>query len=878
MMRLRDLNLRVIYGIDHNFLQEFYIPALGCAVSYDRSVAYFHSQGLAGAAAGLARFIQSQGTMRLMVSPHNWDSRDIQAIRGNLRVPDELAHRLAQSLVPEDEIQAQRLSVIAWLVREGRLETKILIGPEGNLYHQKIGILRDASGDGVAFTGSNNETVSGWEQNGENLRTDSSWKDENQKASFGHYASEFERLWNNHHSFRAIPFPEAFTQELLKLAPDSPPLHVDPPSPRPIPTFTLFPHQKEGVDYLLDAYPQSRLLADEVGLGKTITAGGALMHLLSTEACHRALILAPANVCIQWQEELAQKFRYECPRLHLGGIYLPDGSGTPLDNANPFETHAVLIASSHLIRRPDWRSKLEAARKYDLIILDEAHHARRASPESDLTKNRQRPNQLLRLLEETLSRQARCLWLLTATPIQLHLVELYDLLRPLMPASEPDTSPLKSWQAFEAFYRACIAPPEQQDWNELGRGIGSVAYRLGDDMRSKLNPADRKRLQDFGHPGRSANADATNLCQAGHRDLLMQSVRERAPSGRLMLRRTRQQTGMAARFAKRIPSKVEIVFASSEERNLYEELDDFLLRLLRQKEGKPRGFGFMLATYRKRLTSSWMAVNKTIQRALREIDVPRDEIEFMEWGLDLAQVEDDNVADATYAGFTAADLADLRVFSERVERMADGQYDPKIQQLQADIDRFRAQDVSVLLFTQFVDTLHYLRNYLLGPYQEQVACYTGAGGQIWQNNEWKSVSKEDLTRAFAQGSIALLLCTDAASEGLNLQTASTIINYDLPWNPMRVEQRIGRIDRINQQAETLDILNYVLQDTIEDRVYATLEQRIGIFEGAVGSTQPILGRIEDELADASRDQAAVRLETLCAQFGGGGDLIAAALN
>jgi len=878
-VRLRDLDLRVNYGLGDNLLTEFYIPVLSCAVRYDRVTAYFNSQGLAGAAAGLARFIEGGGAIRLMVSPNNWDARDIQALRGCYQIPEGLAARLAAALVPENEVQADRLAVLAWLVREGRLEAKIVVGPVVELYHQKFGILYDADGDGVAFTGSANETISGWERNAENLRTDCTWRDASQRESFQFHARQFEGIWNNRFDFRAFPFPDAFTQQLLKLAPDSPPLHVDLPAAAATkPSVTFFPHQEKGVTYLVDAFPRSRLLADEVGLGKTITAGGALMRLLGDGQCERALILAPANVCIQWQEELAQKFGCDCPRLGARAVHWADGGRKALDSSNPFAAHDLLIASSHLVRRPSWRKQLETARQYDLIILDEAHHARRFAPGSDLKRNVKRSNQLLKLLDEVLVPRSRCLWLLTATPVQLHLVEFFDLLCALYPKAEAAASPLRSWSAFEAFYASLVEPTTKQDWDILGRGVGPLPVFDKKALPETLTPAERKRLTNFGRNGRDPNADAVRLCAAGHRNLLLQCIQARSPGGRYMLRRTRRQADIAGDFARRVPVKVEIEFATPAEKILYEELDEFILRLWRKRRERerPRGFGFMLATYRKRLTSSWRAVSLTITRALAKQDVPADEIELMELGLDPAEA--DESAAKAYASFSEAERRKLQDFADRVQQMVDREDDPKIRRLQSDIEACRAKGESVLLFTQFADTLHYLRTYLLGPYREQVACYTGSGGQIWRNDTWVPESKAGLTRSFAEGRIAILLCTDAASEGLNLQRASTLLNYDLPWNPMRVEQRIGRIDRINQQADTLDIRNYVLKGTIEDRVYEVLEARIKVFESTVGATQPILGRVEEVLTDSAPEEAATALEKLCDRYGAEGEAVAAALS
>ena len=124
----------------------------------------------------------------------------------------------------------------------------------------------------------------------------------------------------------------------------------------------------------------------------------------------------------------------------------------------------------------------------------------------------------------------------------------------------------------------------------------------------------------------------------------------------------------------------------------------------------------------------------------------------------------------------------------------------------------------------------------------QLACYSGEGGQVWDGSEWKSVSKDRITAALAEGELRFVLCTDAASEGLNLQAASALVNYDLPWNPGKVEQRIGRIDRIGQRFDEVRVVNLFLKDSVDDRVYAVLRARCGLFEHFVGPMQPVLAR------------------------------------
>jgi ERCC4-related helicase len=106
---------------------------------------------------------------------------------------------------------------------------------------------------------------------------------------------------------------------------------------------------------------------------------------------------------------------------------------------------------------------------------------------------------------------------------------------------------------------------------------------------------------------------------------------------------------------------------------------------------------------------------------------------------------------------------------------------------------------SAIVFTQYTDTMDYLRDFLSASFGSLVACYSGRGGELYRDGKWDMVPKEEIKSRFRDGELKLLLCTESASEGLNLQTCGVLFNYDLPWNPMRVEQRIGRIDRIGQR-------------------------------------------------------------------------------
>jgi hypothetical protein len=145
---------------------------------------------------------------------------------------------------------------------------------------------------------------------------------------------------------------------------------------------------------------------------------------------------------------------------------------------------------------------------------------------------------------------------------------------------------------------------------------------------------------------------------------------------------------------------------------------------------------------------------------------------------------------------------------------------------------------------------------LFPRYGSGVACYTGDGGAVYDGGIWRTVTKESITARLANHGIRVLLCSDAASEGLNLQVASALINYDLPWNPARVEQRIGRVDRIGQQASDIRVVNLMLAESVDERVYQVLSQRCDLFQSYVGAMQPVLSVARRMLLGVQRFDAA----------------------
>lgn len=879
---LRGLDLKPGYDSGDRILETFYVPALSRATTYDRSVGYFRSSALSVAARGLTRFINGGGTLRLLCGAEI-SAADRDALLGKATLDGAFADTLAHRLVTDNEVDRRRLEVLAWLAREGRLQVRIAVAVDDNgtpivggandpYFHEKIGILRDDHGDGVAFQGSVNESAQAWTRNFESFSVYGSWSEV--AGHFSYWANKFEEHWSGKlKGFRVYELPVAARDRLIKLAPDVEPGERDPEEAPPLgedsvvahylrvaprlvgaealPAATvgvrMFPHQNQVVERLGALYPRSWLVADEVGLGKTISAGMSLRRLLLSGRVRRALILAPANVCRQWQDELFEKFGLWIPRLDGNKIH----GAHPLDvqaaGANPYAEHPVLIASSHLARRPEQQRLVLAGSPYDLLVVDEAHHARRSHADED----RYRPGRLLELLDKLRDTgSVKATWLLTATPMQVNQLELRDL---LVHVGLQGT--LADEDAFGRYFREVARDDDSKTaWAWLDSALQETP-RLPEtgaetvvmtDLRRRLGPVEADLIAKFGTGDLSGSAIVEQLSPDG-RAGLREWLDQLSPVNQYVTRHSRETLklyrarGLLHENLADRDVKPQVIPFDLQEQQLYDELDEFIDRLL-EAHGNKKGAGFVLTVYRRRLTSSWAAIRKTLTRRLdREVLALEEELldEAEDAAMDTTSIG--TVDDTQAVPLTDDEITELRSY---VDRMA-GVFDSKFAQLTRDLDDARSAGHSTIVFTQFTDTLDDLRNRLVGNYRSQLATFTGAGGRIFREAEgWVDISKRDLVDAIRSRRITVLLATDAASEGLNLQACSWLINYDMPYNPARVEQRIGRADRLGQPRDVVHVRNYFVPNTVEEGVYKALADRIDNFRDLLGDLQPILGATE----------------------------------
>jgi SNF2 family DNA or RNA helicase len=457
-----------------------------------------------------------------------------------------------------------------------------------------------------------------------------------------------------------------------------------------------FPHQIRACLKVMRELNGRAILADEVGLGKTIEAGIVLKEYLLRGAVRTALILVPASLCEQWRAELWEKFELD--------FVVSRGP------AGQWGRHPLVISSLETARHERHRRRVRGA-NYDMVIVDEAHRLR-----NHLTLGWKFINDL----------NPRYLMLVTATPVQNDLRELYNLATLVRPGTVG---------TFSQFRRNFLS---------------------GHDKRT---PRNTPKLRN-----------------------LLKGV---------MIRTRRSDTDIV--FA---PRRVETLWVSQSaaERKLYREVSDFIYEAVRADEGAPgRRHYFTLVVLQKEMGSSWAAARSTLEKLGKNPD-----------GLDARRLR----ALAARAGEVGIRQSKVRSLLRRILSM---------------------QGQKAIVFTQFRST----QDSIVQALQEagiEPAVFHGELG-------WRE--KEEALDRF-RTALPVLVSTEAGGEGRNLQFCQVVVNYDLPWNPMRVEQRIGRVHRLGQE-HPVRVINLVARGTIESYVLEILDKKIRMFELVVGEIEEILG-------------------------------------
>ena len=538
-----------------------------------------------------------------------------------------------------------------------------------------------------------------------------------------------------------------------------------------------------------------------------------LKELRSRGLARRVLILTPANIQRQWQFELKTKFN------ETFQIYNRETLRHLANQAvlNPWHTaQSVITSHSFAARTPARRTEI-AAVPWDLIVVDEAHHARRRRQGKRIVETN-----LYRLVRDLTAESGlgrRSVLFLTATPMQLQLHELFSLVELLQPTLFP------SEEDFE----------EHVDQRaELTRLIAEIEERvpIGDELGKYTARASR-----WLHDGRDgvvqSATDLAHELRANHR------------LGEVILRNRRAGVGG---FAPRQASEWIVDLTPQEE--LVQEQMDAIVRdgyraAAEASTSQANAVGFLMVIYQKLAASSSRAL-------LRSLEGRRERLLTLEVGeMGEQRAEEDLTDDTPAAEVTKKLRAGVEREADRIGEVIDLlreiPIDSKAQRLIEGLRELSTvePDAKVLVFTEFRETQAML---------QELLSKDGWGCEVF-HGQLDATEKDQAVERFRDGNgLQALIATEAGGEGRNLQFAHILVNYDMPWNPMRVEQRIGRVDRIGQE-KPVQIFNFRVRGTIEERILEILDQRIGLFKDTVGGLEPILGEAEDDIRAALRKGA-----------------------
>lgn len=871
---------RFLRAPDAQLLDELYVPALSRATRYDRCCAYFSSQVLAVAARGFGGFIENllaygdtlpKPAARLLVN-EQIDAEDLDALSATGDQTHLIDHLLKKFKTPQNALEQRRLEMLAWMVASGWLEVRVgWMSRTRGIAHAKYGIITDLNQDAIAFMGSDNETGSALIENYEELEIRPSWQDPD---FVRYYQARFDALWQDRDEYvRVYSLPDAVRTKIISFAPKSPPKEIKQNTKDLVTAMLwhyigaaaylpngehacdatamvdLWPHQHRVVNETAPHFPAGRLLCDEVGMGKTVEAIQVLRRLLNGRGVERALLLTPAGLLQQWQEELREKGGLLVPRWESGYLCLPNGDKDKVEAADALAQHRVLLLSREWARLPGNRDLVLSAPVWDLVLLDEAHAARRSAQEE---REFNSANLLLRLLRELQLRgRARGILLLSATPMQTQPWEPWDLLGVLGVGGRW----MVEFDDIRAYYQGIAALKS-----------GGLDAQQADTIARLVENDPTFPPAPNGGPALSAPlAQKLAFAFGDEQRRYADWLRHGAPLERRMHRNTRDtlrqyyERGMLDLPPPRRQVRDEVFdYQEQAERVCYQAIETYINERYDQLEKEKAGKGFVMTIYRRRAASSPYALRCSLQRRrdkLERVILRQGWDEQLSWedeqvdsrDLSDAGIEEQAIDPALPDHPQAAQAEKRQIVSLLDQLGALGATDSKLAHFWAVLREATADGRAALVFTEYADTLTYLRDQLRPAYGKTLGCYSGAGGQVLGEQGWTRVSKAEIAGRLTSGELHVLLCTDAASEGLNLQAASALINYDLPWNPSKVEQRIGRIDRIGQRQPLLPIRNLFLDDSVDMRVYQVLRERCGLFEHFVGKMQPVLALVREAL-------------------------------
>lgn len=580
----------------------------------------------------------------------------------------------------------------------------------------------------------------------------------------------------------------------------------------------FIPHQFRPVLKFIKADRPRILIADGVGVGKTIEAGLILREMQARQNLKSVLIICPRPLVTErkWENEMKRfdedftaldgdLFRYCMKEYDYEGEW-PDKFKKVILPYSLFDEGNVMGGKGRGSRRKMGLIELNPSPKFDLVIVDEAHHIRNTATYA------------YRAVKQFCD-NAEAVIFLTATPVQLEYDDLFVMLNLLRPDLIIDKETFHRMAEPNAYINLAAKYVRSMEENWKGQALEALQTACNDTewglMVIKGNPLMKECMDKL---------RKSEITQE-ERVKLIADIESLHTFSNLISRTRRRDIG---EFTKRKATTVTVEFTSYQ-KQLHDEILSVLADMFSQIH-QTDNIKFMMTTIRRQVASCLFGLVPMLH--------------------DILYRHMDEIYDDGYINFELFNSKDARSIQQRVEdiiRMADNlpEEDPKCDQLLRIIaDKQKEKKNKVMIFSTFKHTLRYLYEKL-----------SAAGLRVGMiHGEVDDQDRRDLRSRFEmdrenQSALDVLLFSEVGCEGLDYQFCDCMINYDLPWNPMRVEQRIGRIDRNGQTSESVAIFNMITPGTVDYDIYERCTSRIGVFRQSIGDCEEILGSVAKDIQD-----------------------------
>ncbi|MBW8191815.1 DEAD/DEAH box helicase family protein [Neiella marina] len=581
--------------------------------------------------------------------------------------------------------------------------------------------------------------------------------------------------------------------------------------------INFVPYQYRPAIKMVKAEQPRILIADEVGVGKTIEAGLIIKELSARMDLESILIICPKALVAE------RKWELEMKRFNESFIPL-DGRGVrycinecDLDGTWPQQYNKAIfpfsLFDSNLLNGDDSKRRkqlglldLDPPPKFDLVIVDEAHHIRNADT-------------YLHQAVKYFCDNANAVVFLSATPVQLGSKDLFTLLNVLRPDLIIDENSFHAMAAPNRYTNEAVHICREaiMGWPKRAQAaLQSASATEWGRMFLRETPEFQRIFDALGQDKHSEQRRVSLISEI-----------ESLNTFRALINRTRRRD--IGDFTIRKPETLSISF-TPEQKALHDGVLAIIARIMSATHGK-QNIKFMMTTIRRQAASCLYGLAPMLD------DILGKKLDSFYGG--------DSIDAGVSSLISDIELSEIKDDIKQILSLAESlsKHDPKAEAFQKMITtKQRLENRKIIIFTTFRHTIAYLKDKL-----EENGCRFGVIHGAISDEERRDIRYRFSLPSTEPSCVDVLLSSEVGCEGLDFQFCDCLFNYDLPWNPMKVEQRVGRIDRYGQQSEAVAIVNFITPETVDADIYERCLNRIGVFEHAIGGCEEILGDISSEI-------------------------------